>query len=77
MNDIVIESFKNIVTKIYKLTNKYDEFLLVVPNDSADDDIYDVYIKTLDNNDDIYFEIRIIYEEELGGFLYLKSEQIY
>lgn len=43
--------------------NKYDEFLLVFPNDSADDDIY--------------FEIRIIYEEELGGFLYLKPEQIY
>lgn len=78
LDDIVISAFANKCIQIYKLTNNEADYLLVVDNcELKEDDCCNTYFVLLDNNYYYYFEVRIISEDELSGFLYMKLKKIY
>ena len=78
LDNIIISAFANKCNQIYKLNREEKEYWLIVADAYSKevDDIYGIYFCLLDKGYD-YFHTRIISEDELSSFLYMKPTKIY
>lgn len=78
LDNIIISAFVNKCNQIYKLNSEEKEYWLIVTDAYSKevDDIYVIYFCLLDKGYD-YFHTRIISEDELSSFLYMKPTKIY